>query len=211
MFNAGRREFVGHLGKGAAAIALGGTLELGGCAALPKNVFTDILNWIPVAEDAVQGIIAVLESAGLINPAAAAIEVTINAAFKQLEADVKAYQAITPPPVGALAEIEAALGILVTNFQAFLAAIQVPNSPLLTAVVELVQIIMETIAGFENKLPATVKTAIASRTFRIGFHVYSFAPKHRTIRAFKKDWNRAAAAGGHSEIEIPLSFWEKVF
>src|SRR5579872_269440 len=205
MLNPGRRIFIGHLGKGAAALALAGALELEGC-----SVFTDILNWIPVGQAAVNGIVAILQPAGLINPAAAAIIVTINAALTQLEADVKAYQAITPPPAGALAQIEAALGILITHFQDFLAAIDIPNSPLLSTVVVLVQVVLSTIAAFANRLPAVAKTAMAGRTFRIGPKVYSYTPKARSVRAFKKDWTRAAAAGGHPEIEMKLSFFERL-
>jgi hypothetical protein len=188
---------------------MGGVVLLEGCSV--SSVFTDLLNWIPVGEAALNGIVTLLQGAGVIPPGVSAIVTTIEAAFAQLEADVKLYQSINPPPAGALAKVEAAIEILIQNFQTFLQSINVSDSVLLTTIVGLVQIIMSTIAAFQAQMPAStlgVKTHLLGASFRVGANSYTFAPKHRTRRAFKKDWNKVATAGGHPEIEMKLTLLE---
>jgi len=202
-----RRQFCGHLTTGGLVLATGGTIfVLEGCTS--STVFSDILNWVPVGEDALNGIIKLLTGAGAVNPAAAAIVVTTEAAFSQLEADIKIYQSITPPPSGVEQEITDGLGILVSNFQAFLSAINVSDSTLLTTIAGLVEVVLSTVAGFEALLPAAVAAKLANRNFRIGSRNYTYTAQHRTKRSFKRAYNSVAKAGGHPEIEIPLTLLE---
>lgn len=204
-----RREFGKHAGASILALStVGAATVLEGCS---SNVFTNLLNWIPVGQAAITGIVQILESAGYVNPAAAELVVVINAGFTQLEADVKAYEALNPPPVGALDKVEAGLSVLVQNFNSFLASINVPNSPLLTTVIALVQVVLSTIAGFQNSVSGTnlaLKSALSSSSFRLSGQVYAFTPQYRTKRAFKRDFNKICKAGNHPEIAIPLTFWE---
>ena len=133
-------------------------------------MFDDILNWIPVADASVNSIVMLLENAGVINPVAGApINLAlglVTAWIAQLKADVAAYQAITPPPAGALAKIKATLQIVATNFQAFLAALNITDNKLLQLVVGLAQIVLGTIAGFEGTLNQQPNPAPAPRHHR---------------------------------------------
>ena len=80
------------------------SLFLAGC-----GVWTDILNWVPVGEAAINSILAVLTGNGVvITPAIQAIVQLIEAGFAALTAAIKEYQSTTPAPVGALAKVETA-------------------------------------------------------------------------------------------------------
>jgi hypothetical protein len=176
------------------------TLLSGGCTF--GSVFSQIQAWVPVGLNAFNGVLTILEGAGVINPiagsAVALLIQTIQAAFAQLAADVQAYQSITPPPAGALAKIEATLGIIVTHFQAFLSSINISDNKIVTLVVGLVQIILSTIAGFQSQLPTAA--AAASRTLQVSGQTIAIVPVKRSVKQFKKDFN--AACGSHTEAFI---------
>lgn len=201
-----RREFAGHLVAGAAGIGALCTLgELEGCSA--SSVFTDIANWEPVAKQAVQSIVTILGANGYpISPAASAVVAMIEASLDQVLADVKIYQSITPPPVGSLAKIEAALGVVAANYQQFLQTIQVSNSPLLSTVIALAQVALSTITAFEQQLPPSPTPALARITsFTISGQTVGISPKMRTRRAFKKDHNHVLDAAKKAHLSVPDS------
>ena len=213
-----RRGFIKFAAAGAGYVAMGGAGGLALAGAGGCNVFDDILNWIPVADASIEAIVQLLENAGVLSPVAGA---PINAALglvdasvAQLKADVAAYKAITPPPAGALAKIQAGLQIVATNFQAFLAALKISDSKLLQLVVGLAQIILSTIAGFEGTLSqqpgaaAPITTARINRTYRVAGETVSVLVEHRSRRKFKKDWNSLAEKYGHSEIKMHVSLLE---
>jgi hypothetical protein len=202
--NMTRRDFGKSTGIGLLGLAVGGSLLTEGCG----NIFSEILAWVPVGKAAFQGIINLLEGAGLVNPAINALVTTILAGFDDLVADIKAYQAIQPPPAGALAKIQEVFSLIVNNFQSLLS--QVAANPIATLIIGLAQIILSTIAGFMGQLPATAKTLQLTGTFRVGRETVSYTAKARTRRQFKKDWNHVAEAGGHKEIDLPLTFWESL-
>jgi hypothetical protein len=120
---------------------------------------------------------------------------------------VKLYQAMNPPPAGALAKIQAVFNLIVANFESLLS--QVAQNPIVSVVIGLAQIILSTIAGFMGQLPATPGKTL-SVTFRVANENASFTPKARSRRQFKKDWNAVAAAGGHSEVKLPETLWERL-
>jgi hypothetical protein len=62
--NITRRDFGKYTGTGLLALATGGSLALKGC-----NVFSDIEAWIPVGKTAFEGIVTLLQGAGLVSPA----------------------------------------------------------------------------------------------------------------------------------------------
>lgn len=206
-----RRQFVGHLVKGAAvaAIATEG-LMLGGC-----NLYNDILNWVPVGEAALNSIMSVLTSNGIIiSPEMQVIVALVEAGFNALTAAIKEYEATTPPPVGAVAKIQTAFTDIVDNFSTFLKSLNVSGG-LVSIVVGLASVIFSTIAAFANQLPAvTPKFRTAVQEIRVAKTIQAVTPKPRTKRAFKKDFNSVLDAGVKIGVMIPksaylpLSMWE---
>lgn len=169
------------------------------------NVFDDIENWIPVGEAAFEGIITLLKGAGLVDPIITGLVGTILTSFNDLLAAVKAYEAINPPPVGALAKIQAIFSLIISNFENLLG--QISSNPIVSTVIGLAQIILSTIAGFVNKLPANSSVTL-SNTFKVSNQTVSYIPQYRTIGAFKKAYNKVALAEGHPEIELKLTLAE---
>lgn len=208
-----RREFTGRASTALLfVISQGSALFLWGC-----NLFSDILNWVPVGEASLNSIIAVLTGNGVaINPAVQTVINLIEAGFTALTAAVKEYQSTTPPPAGTLAKIETAFHDIVDNFSTFLGSLNVSGG-LLSIITGLANIVLSTIAAFTNQLPASmglkaVRDKIA--LVRVGGQLVNTTPKHRTRRAYKRDWNgtlKAAPADVKvpANAYLPVSFWEK--
>lgn len=213
-----RRQFLEVSGKGALGVAVltatagGATFLLSGC-----NVFTDIENWVPVGEAALNSILSVLTANGvLIAAPVQAIVSLIEAGFAALTAAIKEYQSTTPAPIGALAKIETAFKDIADNFTTFLQSLGVSGG-LLGIIVGLGQIIFSTIAGFMNQLPASSslhRTVTIGSTMRVGSTTAPVTPKARTRRVFKKDMNSVLDGGKAIGVVIPpsaylkVSFWE---
>jgi hypothetical protein len=194
------------------ASTIGIALSEAGC-----NVFTDILNWVPVGEAAVNSVLAVLTGNGvLISPAMQAIVTLVEAAFADLAAAVKEYQSTTPAPVGALAKIEAAFKSVVDNFGAFLKTVNAPTG-VVAIIVGLAQVVFSTIAAFMNQLPAASslrRTVVIGTTVQVGSQTAPVVPKLRSRRAFKHDFNAVldtapkVGAIAPTSAYLPISFWE---
>jgi hypothetical protein len=197
-----RREFVGHLAKGAAGLALVGA---GGLTMVGCSVFNQIKLWVPIGITAFGSVVNMLQSAGIINPVEGstinALILTIKAAFAQILSDISQYQAITPAPVGLLQKIKDGLEIVVTNIQTFLNTISVANNPIISLVTGLIQIILSTISAFQGQLPAAV-AAHPVRSFSVKGQVIIVTPKHRSEKQFIKDFNATCVAYGHPEGAI---------
>lgn len=177
-----------------------------GCDA--QTVIRDLKNWVPVGLDAFEGLVMLIPGIG---PGVTAAAELVRGAFGQLSTDLDLYQNQNPPPADTLAKIESALQILVSNFGAFLASVNVTDAKLQATVVNLAQIILSTIAAFASGLPkqGTLRSKLVASTYRTGTgQTLTVRAKERTRRQFKKDYNAAAAAGGHSEIKLKLSFFE---
>ena len=195
-----RRTFLGYMAMGAALVALPFQMAC--------SVWTDIKNWTPVAIQAFNAIISLLEGAGVISITSggpiSTITGDISGGFAVLSPAIDTYLSATPPPTGALQKIEDILTAIVSNFQNFLAAINVPDAKLAALVTGLADVILSTIAGFQAQLPATAATAM--RGFKLGnFPHQAITPVHRTRRAFIHQWNTLATNGGHKEIRLPES------
>lgn len=166
------------------------------------NVFTDILNWIPVGLTALNGIITVLGP--LIPPGAASIITIIKAAFADLQAAITQYNADTNPADKAtlLAKIRTFLADIVNNFQAFLNALNLGNNPIINIVIGLANIIISAIEGFMNQIPP-VSSAVTLATLKLGSKTVTVTPKfYKNVGDFKKDYNSFAMSNGHPEIKI---------
>jgi hypothetical protein len=204
--NLTRRDFGKYAGGAALVLASSAAINLEGCTS--ASVFTDIENWVPVGLQAFQGIVSLLEGVGLINPVISPLIAAIIAGFDDVLADVKAYQAIVPPPAGMLAKIEEVFSLIVSNFQSMLSQLQISGGTLVNVIIGLAQVIISTITGLVGKLPASSSVRITSGSFKVGRDTVSYVPMARTRRQFKKDYNKIAAAGGHPEIELKLTLWE---
>jgi hypothetical protein len=210
----GRRELL----KKAGAVLFTISISLSSMAVSCGNVISDILNWTPVGLAAFNQIVTLLESEGVINVlgggAVISLIAIIQKAFNDLKAAVLAYQAITPPPVGALAKIDAALGLIIADLQTFMGDLNIPDPSLVTVVVGMASIIMSTIAGFVLQLPAstqaqlpTIKDRLARNT-KVGNTLVSYVPLKRSNRYFIKEWNTLCSDGGHKEAQLPLSLFQ---
>ena len=120
--NLSRRNFAKTLFTFFTAFAaFGSALFMSGC-----NLYNDILNWVPVGEAALNSILTVLTSNGvLISPAIQSVVALVEAGFAALTAAIKEYQSTTPPPVGAVAKIQTAFNDIVDNFSTFLKSLSI--------------------------------------------------------------------------------------
>ena len=82
-----RRQFVGSLSAGAAALAIGSSLELEGCNA--ASVWKDIETWLPAGISSFEAIVTLV--APLAAPGIDAIAETVKAAFAVLSGAVDSY------------------------------------------------------------------------------------------------------------------------
>ena len=193
-----RREFTKSTAALAAGAAVSSALELTGC-----NLETDILNYSKVGKAAFDSVVAMLEARGVLPAGGNQFTRAVDAAFDAVAAAVAAYQAGNG--TGTLAEISAALAAVTAAISTFLGELNIPEASLLSLVLALVQIILETIAGFVSKLPAPPAPPITQFHTRRGDQL-TVEPRVRTVRQFKRDWN--AAAAGHAELQLKLTFWE---
>ncbi len=190
-----RRTFASRIGSFALLAFAGGfSLSLTGC-----NVFSNILNWIPVGLSAIDSIITLLGP--LVPPPAIAIIVLVKAAFADLSAAISQYNADTNPAdkSSLLAKIKTLLSAIADNFQKFLDALNLGNNPIVAIVIGLANIILSAIMGFMGQLPAIPTT----KAVKLGTQTQPVVPKtYKTVAAFKADFNKVAVAGGHPEIEL---------
>lgn len=171
------------------------------------SLWSDVLNWIPVGEAAVNSILAVLAGNGVaITPAIQQIVNLIEAGFNALTAAVKEYQSTTPPPVGALAKVQAAFKDIVDNFGTFLQSLTVPNS-ILGIITGLAGIVLSTIGAFVNKLPqmAGAKTAMLASSIKINGTAVPVTPHQRSTGGFRHDFNAVLDAGVKVGANVPKS------
>jgi len=189
-----------------------GSAFLVGCASSStSSILEDIEKWIPVGEDAVNGIISLLQGAGLITPPIQLIITAIETGFSDLATDIQSYENLNPPPTTVPAKIDAVLSLLIQNIQALLSQANI-GGPLVVIIGGLAQVILSTIAGFLNKVTTVAQLRSAkllTGQLKIGKTTVSYVPQARTIGRFKKDYNAVAKANGHPEIELKLSFWER--
>jgi hypothetical protein len=204
-----RREFAGHLARGAAVLALAAsTIEMSGC-----SVFTDLKDWIPVGEAAVNSILATLSANNIpVSATAQALVNDVEAAFNAVSAAITEYQSTNPAPVGALAKVQAALKAVTDQLTAFLANLQLPGGGIVTLIVGLANIVFSTIAAFENQIPASPSslTLSSANHYQLAGVQYTVVSKMRTKREFKKSWNSQLDAAKVSGVAVPQSAYLKL-
>lgn len=196
-----RRVFIGHLSKGAAAIAIGSALTLQGC-----NAIADIEAWIPTGENAVNAILSILTANGVpISPAITAAVALVEDALNALMAAAKEYQATTPPPVGALAKLQAALSAVSDQFQNFVSQLSGIAGTVLAVVISLVKVIISTIGGFVSQLPASpsLMAHLNSRP------MIAAPPVLRSTDDFKHTWNDQLQSASKTGVACPSGAYLK--
>jgi hypothetical protein len=204
-----RRNFIGKTFLSAVfvRVAIAGLGVTGMAVSCNSNVFTNIANWIPVAEAAISSILAVLTSNNIL--IAPAVQTIVNAVFAGLAAllaAIKEYQSTTPPPVGTLAKIEAIFHDIVDNFSTFLKSLNLPNMGLFNVISGIVQVVLSTIAAFINQLtqPAAGRYhKVIGDTVSIGNRSIAIVPKARNNGQFRHDVNSNLDAGKADGVNIP--------
>jgi hypothetical protein len=192
-----RREFV-ELGL---VSTIGGStlLTLEGCNA--TDVWHQIETWVPVGIDAFDSILAIVDP--LMAPGAAAIALLVKAGFASLASAIDGYlNAPASEKTTWAAKVKLILSQLGTDLQSFLSAVNLSGNPIVKVVVALVQVIVDTIAGFLGKVVPAAASSFP-QTFRVGRETIHVEPMLRDRKKFVAAFNNACVANGHSELQIP--------
>lgn len=204
--NMDRRSFVGRTILSLVALNL--PLCVTGC-----NVFTDILNWVPIGINAISGVLSLLGGAGIVlGPGVVALLGLIQAGLTDLRLAIVEYQSTTPPPAGALAKIDTFLGDLVNNLGNVLTQLPVGPASIIGLAAGLLELVLGMIQGFISKVPMASfpKTVAALKRPLVNGAVPIVIPVRMNLsrRKFIHDYNLMAEAGGHPQVKLPESFWQ---
>jgi hypothetical protein len=187
-----RRSFAQTVGMGVAAVAsMGSLLTMTGC-----NFLTDLVKYIPVAIQAVTGILSVLSGGGIgIPPLVSTVLGDVKAAFADLSADIEAYQnAPADSKATLLAKVSEALSIVEGNVQQFWNDLNIPDGIIATVIAGVLSVVVSTLSYFAAQLPPPAPTPAlnAMRQKRMALAKTINVPsKKRTLGQFKSDLNTA--------------------
>jgi len=189
-----RRKFVGALASGAAAVALGTSME--GCTL--GSVWAEIQAWVPAGVAAFESIVTLVVP--LAAPGINTIATTVEAGFAALAAAVNQY---LNAPAASKATLEQKVLLIFSqlqgDLQAFLSAVNVDGTnPIVKIVLGLISIIVSTITGFLGQ----IGTPPPAATMRMAGVSLNITPSARNRAKFVKDFNTACVAAGHSELAI---------
>lgn len=191
-----RRTFTALLGCAALSTVVP---VIAGCPSA-ESVFASILAWVSNAgPKAFNAIMTLLKAAGItLSGAANTLVGQIFAGFTALDNAVTEYQSTTPPPAGALAEVDTAVTDLLNSFQGFLNNIPTVG-PIISIALAILQVIISTIMGFEANLPASVVLTKTHKRLQVPFRhagaVLTITPVKRTNRQFAQAVNAPIEAG----------------
>jgi hypothetical protein len=195
-----RRRFISLLGAGAAALVL--PLEIGasflasGCSF--ASVFDQIKLWVPLGLGAVGSIVSLIPGLQGLAP----IIALVQAGLGQILSDVSQYENTAGATL--LSKIQAGLSDVVKNLQTFLQSVNISDPTLVAMVTGLAQIILTTIADFQQKLVtagAPPPASPATRVARIMQRPVTIVPHARTNKQFIADFN-AQLGPGHKDFQI---------
>jgi hypothetical protein len=182
-------------------------LILGACAApfsmTGCGLLSDLQAWIPIANAAISGIVTVIGT--FMPPGALLIINIIKAALSDLGSTIAQYEADSNPADKATweAKISTILTDIASNFQNFLAQLNLGNNPIMNIVIGLAQVVLAAIEGFLGQLPATAKTKTIGTSFIVGGKLMAVTPKYyKKVQQFKSDYNAVCIQYNHTEIEI---------
>ncbi|MGC1581321.1 MAG: hypothetical protein WA766_07550 [Candidatus Acidiferrales bacterium] len=172
-----RREFSKTVPLGLILVSTGGMIELEGCAGLSV--------YLGLALTGFTSLVNLLVSKGLIS-ASNAIVVDVYAAFAAAQAADNTYNSDKTAGASALVS---ALSAVNQALQTFLAQADIPVlSGLVSLVLDAVQVIISTIAGYLGGLPNPAPSPSTLKA-KVGQSV-AVVPKKRSPRVFRDDWNK---------------------
>jgi hypothetical protein len=190
-----RREFTGHLVKGAAVVAIGSEgFLLTGCAGFTVQ---SVLDWVKIASGSIGGVINLLIGAGIL--ACATCSVLANVALAAITAVGTAVQNYLNAPAADKATLK---GKIITALHAAFAAaassfqsVQVIPGNILTLVTGLAGLVIDAIAGFITALGGTAlkSFSLAANSIPVTPHIYAKASD------FRDDCNKLFVQYRHPE------------
>lgn len=180
------------------------SLALTGC-----NLPDEIKEYAAVGKLAFDNVVGLLEARGVLPAGGNNFTREVDAAFDAIAAAVSSYQAGNG--AGTLGEIASALAAATAAIQTFLGETGIGDNALLETVLALLQIILDTLAGFLTKLPAPSTLPPPQRTLAHHGHLPLAVQAHRrSLREFKRDWNAAAKSHAVPQVYVRESFWERL-
>jgi len=214
--NLSRRMFNGHLVKGALAFPVLRVAGVGAGALLMEGCdpVQELLNFAPIAEDAINSIQTLLTANGFVFSAPILLALAVaKAALVDLKGAAVEYLAVTPPPQGALQKVEAAVKAVVDNFGDFLSSLGLPGGNLLSTIAGIIQFVLSTIAGFMTKEPQLAQvakarlTAVYSRSANGSTTVLPIVPHKRSHASFKSGYNEILESGAKAGLNCPATVY----
>lgn len=190
-----RRSFLGRAFTAVFSfVVLGTTAALTGCA-----TFQDILNYVQVGLQAFESILSILAGAGVLVAPIQGIAALVKAGFADVQTAVNDYNAAPSANKTTLSgKISTAITVLENDISNFWTTLNLPNGQIASTISGLLGIIVSTLAGFLAQLPAPAPAV--ARVAAPG--LAAAAPKARSVRQFKSDFNAILAANNFSQYAL---------
>ena len=195
-----RREFCSRFPKlGVLLFVLGSMFET--ACSWNQSVYEQIIGYVGVGLQGFQAVVDLLVGQGVIKTgqgtAVDSVITLVNAAFAALQTAVADYQsAPAANKATMLGKISTALQVAENDIGKFWQSLSIPDANLAATIAGLLGIIVSTLAGFAVKLPAppaSMKAVIPP--------ALAAAPKARTAKEFKKDFNNILDQNGFGQYK----------
>lgn len=193
-----RRNFVTRVGSGALFVLAGGlSILTTGCTA-----FSTILSWINVGLTSFQSIVDLLAGAGVINIVlGSAIDLIIKAVKAGIADIGAAVTSYNDAPAASKANLLGKIGTALMTAQNAIAGfwndVSIPDPKLASTVAGLLGIMVSTLAAFQTQVPTPPVAAV-----RLAKQLPAAAPKARSVKQYKADFNALLTANGYPQYTI---------
>jgi hypothetical protein len=188
-----RRQFGKMVGAGALALGIG-EISMGfSCA----TVYTDIENYVPIGLAAFNTIITLIDPP--LATVLAPVIVLVKAAFADLTAAITEYN--NAPAAGKttlLGKVRLAIQAVIDNLNKFWSDANIPDSPLASMIVGVLQIVVSTLAAFLPLIGGTV----ASKKVAKEIPIVPRTKKQLAKSVVKSDINAVFVKYGYSANQI---------
>jgi hypothetical protein len=199
-----RRRFVKLCG--ALCAVCSPLFTLAGCSF--SSVYADILAYVPAALSAFSVVLSILSAAGITLCAiCAGLVNTVKAAFADLQTAITLYD--DAPQSGKttlLGKISTALLVAEEVLQEFWSNLDIPDSGIAGTIEGIIQIILETLMGFQSAIPAppavTTESAAALHRRQSLAKTIRYTPTRRSLKQFKSAINAFLVTKGYSQYSI---------
>jgi hypothetical protein len=194
-----RRNFVGRLMAGAAAVSVFAMTGVTSACFLSGTVFTQIMTYVGIGLTAFQAVV------GLLDPplalAMAGAIALVKAGFADLQLAVQDYN---NAPAGDKTTLKDKIAVVLQDLQAeiqtFWGGLSLPG-PLGLLVKGLIGIIISTLAGFAGQLPVPLPSPASLRAKALPNPV-PVEPKARTKKQFETEFNKAMTDAGYPAVKF---------